>query len=87
MFTSDWAALRIARNLPGSVPRCGRLVGFRRQGIGAALLAAPEEWARAQGCIEMASDTSIDNETPHRAPEALGFEVSGRAVTYRKRLD
>ena len=59
---------------------------FRRHGIGAALLAAAEVWARAQGCIEMASDTTIDNDTSQRAHEALGFEVAGRSVNYRKRL-
>ncbi len=60
--------------------------GFRRRGIGAELLHAGEEWARAQGCIEMASDTSIDNATSQRAHEALGFEVAERAVLYRKNL-
>jgi aminoglycoside 6'-N-acetyltransferase I len=59
---------------------------FRRTGVGSALLRAAEEWARAQGCIEMASDTWIDREVSQRAHEALGFEVVDRCVTYRKTL-
>ena len=58
----------------------------RRRGHGAALLRAAEDWARAQGCAEMASDTWIDNATSQRAHEALGFEVVDRVVNYRKRL-
>src|ERR1700674_1372084 len=59
----------------------------RRQcGIGAALLRAAENWARGQGCIEMASDTAIDNLLSQRAHEALGFEVAERSVLYRKAL-
>ena len=59
----------------------------RRRGIGAELLQAAEEWARAQGCVEMASDTWIDNEISQRAHEMLGFEVVDRCVNYKKRLD
>jgi len=58
----------------------------RRRGIGAALMTAAEEWATAQGCVEMASDTWITNEGSQRAHEALGFEVVDRVVTYCKRL-
>jgi aminoglycoside 6'-N-acetyltransferase I len=58
----------------------------RRQGIGAELLRASEEWARGQGCVEMASDTGIDNSVSQRAHEALGFEVAERSVLYRKAL-
>ena len=59
---------------------------LRRTGVGGALVRAAEEWARAQGCIEMASDTWIDQEVSQRAHEALGFEVVDRCVTYRKTL-
>src|SRR5205085_454596 len=33
----------------------------RRRGVGRALVAAAEEWGRAQGCTEFASDTEVDN--------------------------
>jgi aminoglycoside 6'-N-acetyltransferase I len=56
---------------------------WRRQGIGAELLRAADDWARSQGCIEMASDTAIDNAESQRAHQALGFEVAERSVLYR----
>src|SRR5260221_10595408 len=59
---------------------------YRRQGVGAKLLAAAEDWARSHGCVEMASDTWIDNDVSQRAHEALGFEVVDRFVHYRKNL-
>jgi aminoglycoside 6'-N-acetyltransferase I len=58
----------------------------RGQGIGRALIAAAESWSRDQGCLELASDTWIDNEPSQRAHEALGFEVVDRCVNYRKDL-
>lgn len=59
---------------------------FRRLGIGTALLAQAEDWARRQGCKEMASDTEIENIGSQRAHLALGFEVVSRSVNFRKRL-
>lgn len=58
----------------------------RRQGVGAALMRASEEWAKTQGCTEMASDTWQDNEGSQRAHESLGYEVVDRVVTFRKSL-
>ena len=58
----------------------------RRKGVGADLLRAAENWARSQGCLEMASDAAIDNLASQRAQEALGFEVVERSVNFRKRL-
>jgi aminoglycoside 6'-N-acetyltransferase I len=59
---------------------------YRRRGVGRKLLAAAEDWARNQGCLEIASDTWIDNEISQRAHEALGYEVVDRCVHYRKTL-
>lgn len=53
---------------------------FRNRGIGKELMKTAEEWARAHGCLEMASDTWIDNEESQHAHEALGFEVVDRCV-------
>lgn len=59
---------------------------YRHQGIGRKLLAKAEDWARSQGCVEIASDTWIDNEVSQRVHEALGYEVVDRCVHYRKTL-
>lgn len=74
----------------------GRAVGFlegwyvnrahRRRGVGGALVRAAEQWARSQGCREIASDTWLDHDDSQRAHEALGFEVVDRCVHYRKAL-
>jgi len=58
----------------------------RHKGIGTKLLAAAEDWARSHGCVEIASDTWIDNEVSQRVHEALGYEVVDRCVHYRKTL-
>jgi len=59
---------------------------FRRHGVGRALIAAAEAWAREHGALELASDTWLDAEVSQRAHEALGFEVVDRCVHYRKSL-
>jgi aminoglycoside 6'-N-acetyltransferase I len=58
----------------------------RDSGVGRPLMRAAEEWARSQGCHELASDTWIDHESSQRAHEALGFEVVDRCVHFRKAL-
>jgi len=58
----------------------------RHRGIGRKLLAAAEDWARSHGCVEIASDTWVDNEVSQRVHEALGYEVVDRCVHYRKTL-
>jgi len=58
----------------------------RRQGVGAALIHAAEDWARAQGCLELASDAECSNELGVAAHRALGFEEQSRVVCFRKAL-
>jgi aminoglycoside 6'-N-acetyltransferase I len=59
---------------------------FRGRGMGGELMRAAEEWARAHGCREMASDALIDNRPSEEAHRALGFEVVDRCVHLRKSL-
>jgi aminoglycoside 6'-N-acetyltransferase I len=58
----------------------------RRAGVGRALIAAVEDWARSRGFHELGSDALIDNEVSHAAHRALGFEERERIVTFRKWL-
>jgi aminoglycoside 6'-N-acetyltransferase I len=60
--------------------------GHRHRGIGKQLMAAAQDWARQQGCVEMASDADIDNALSERAHIALGFSVVERAILFRKAL-
>jgi aminoglycoside 6'-N-acetyltransferase I len=62
------------------------LESHRHQGVGKRLVVAAEDWARGHGCLEIASDTWIDNEVSQRAHQALGYEVVDRCVHYRKKL-
>ena len=58
----------------------------RRNGLGRALVEAAEEWARAQGLLEMASDTSIRNTTGLMAHQAMGYAETERLIHFAKRL-
>jgi len=49
-------------------------------------VAAAEDWARAQGCREMASDTWLDNTLSQQAHARLGYAEVERLVHFRKTL-
>lgn len=59
---------------------------WRARGVGRALVAAGEDWARRQGCREFASDALLANDGSHAAHLACGFEETERVVYFRKRL-
>ncbi|MBV9329642.1 MAG: GNAT family N-acetyltransferase [Chloroflexi bacterium] len=59
---------------------------MRRAGVGRALIAAVEDWARARGFHELGSDALLDNTVSHAAHLALGFEERERTVAFRKWL-
>jgi aminoglycoside 6'-N-acetyltransferase I len=61
--------------------------GARGRGIGRALIVAAEEWGRAQGCEELASDTEMANEASALAHRAVGFEDAGILRCFRKDLN
>jgi aminoglycoside 6'-N-acetyltransferase I len=58
----------------------------RNRGVGGALIAAAEAWARSQGCVELASDAELTNEASAAAHRALGFVEVGRVRCFRKDL-
>lgn len=59
---------------------------FRKQGIGAALMDAATRWAIEQGYVWMGSDAELTNPDSIAAHSALGFEETGRIVTFRRRV-
>ena len=56
----------------------------RGEGVGRALLAAAEAWARRLGCREFASDAVVDNAVGAAAHRALGFEEVVVVRCFRK---
>ncbi len=81
----------IHESAPGcETGRIGYLEGWyvdpdwRRSGLGRALAERAEEWARAAGCREMASDTNPSYPHSPAAHEALGYEEVARY--FRKEL-
>jgi aminoglycoside 6'-N-acetyltransferase I len=58
----------------------------RGTGVGRALVAAAEAWAREQGMHEMASDTAISNEAGLKAHLALGYREVERVIHLAKEL-
>ncbi len=58
----------------------------RGRGVGRALIEAAEDWARGQGCTELASDAELDNAVSAAAHEASGFSDVGQIRCFRKVL-
>ncbi|MES2473831.1 MAG: aminoglycoside 6'-N-acetyltransferase [Pseudomonadota bacterium] len=60
---------------------------YRGHGVARALIAAIEQWARAQNVKELASDALLGNSQSHAMHQALGFAETERVVYFRKALD
>lgn len=59
---------------------------YRQSGVGRRLVSAAEDWARGQGCEEMASDSEIGNDLSLNTHLKLGYEETSRLVHLRKDL-
>ena len=58
----------------------------RHRGVARAMIATIEQWARAHGMAELASDALLENVDSHAMHEALGFSQTERVVYFRKPL-
>ena len=58
----------------------------RRTGVGRALLAAVEHWARRRDLAWLGSDALLDNDLSHRWHRGAGFGEVARIVVFGKRL-
>jgi aminoglycoside 6'-N-acetyltransferase I len=58
----------------------------RGQRLGSQLMTAAENWAREHGCVEIASDTWLENETSINVHKRLGYREVDRLVHFVKRL-
>jgi aminoglycoside 6'-N-acetyltransferase I len=59
---------------------------LRKAGVGRALIAAVEAWAKMCGFRELGSDANLDNAIGRAAHEAVGFAETARMVFFRKKL-
>lgn len=73
-------------------PRCVEIGGLvvteqhRGKGIGRQLMAAVEQWARAQGCAEVCLRSNVTRKDAHCFYEALGYQCIKTSFTFRKGL-
>lgn len=58
----------------------------RRKGYAVQLLSACEDWARAQGCREFASDCELDNSMSLAFHLGAGFTEANRIICFTKKL-
>ena len=85
--------LSVRNRVDGTMsPRVGYVEGWyvdadvRGKGIGRALIARAEAWAKEMGFTELASDAELENEDSIRAHGALGFRETFRLVHFVKSL-
>lgn len=59
---------------------------YRQQHIAKQLVAACEQWAITNGCVEFASDCELTNEASIHMHAKLGFHEVNRIVCFTKKL-
>ena len=59
---------------------------YRKQGVAGALLSACENWAKAKGCTDFASDCELDNTQSLCFHLNMGFEEANRIICLTKKL-
>lgn len=59
---------------------------YRRKGYARELLSACEQWAKAAGCTEFASDCELGNTASFHFHKALHFEEANRIICFTKKL-
>ncbi|MFD2571840.1 aminoglycoside 6'-N-acetyltransferase [Spirosoma soli] len=59
---------------------------YQKQGIGRQLIHRAEQWARDQGCSELASDVLIDNAPSAAFHSKAGFEEVERTIFFIKNV-
>ncbi|MEM9486333.1 MAG: aminoglycoside 6'-N-acetyltransferase [Cyanobacteria bacterium P01_F01_bin.116] len=60
---------------------------YRHQRVGTALIQWAEQWARQQGCVELASDALIENQDSYQFHTKVGFAEVERVVCFIKPLE
>lgn len=60
---------------------------YRKKGIAKRLVEAGEEWSRAHGCQEMASDVLLENKASATFHKNIGFSEAERVVYFVKKIE
>ena len=60
--------------------------GHRGRGVGKALVSACQDWAKARGCHEFASDCELDNTDSLRFHLKVGFQEANRIICFKTQL-
>ncbi|PSB58202.1 aminoglycoside 6'-N-acetyltransferase [Chamaesiphon polymorphus] len=60
---------------------------YRDRGVGKAMVEYAEQWALAQGCIELASDALVENTASHEFHTKTGFREAERTVYFIKSIN
>jgi aminoglycoside 6'-N-acetyltransferase I len=60
--------------------------GYQRLGIGKKLVSAGEEWARQKSCLQLASDTELNNLNGIDFHKKSGFEETNRIICFIKNI-
>ena len=60
---------------------------YRGQGIGERLVSAATEWAKSKGCVEMATDSELDNTDAQTFHKRMGFVETYRVVEFKKSIE
>ena len=58
--------------------------GQRKSGIARQLLLEGEKWLKKKGCTQIGSDAYIDNKLSYDFHTSVGFEETGKLVTFIK---
>lgn len=59
---------------------------YRHRGYAGELLSECEKWAKANGCMEFASDCEIDNDNSFEFHKAMNFKEANRIICFTKKL-
>ena len=59
---------------------------FRHAGFAKELLRECEDWAKAKGCTEFASDCELENTESLKFHMAMGFEEANRVICFKKNI-
>ena len=87
---AGWVAVREDLTLEsGAFAEIAGLVvdeGFRGHGLGEALVAAGEGWARERGHVRMRVRSNVVRERAHRFYERLGYTVTKKQAVFDKTI-